>query len=246
MGAKFPLAVEIEINSDCNMACPYCPNSQAERVEKGRMDQDLFIEILSQLRSFEYSGRISYHFYNEPTLSPDLDLFVQLTREYLPQARIDLYSNGTLLDKNRIENLIQSGVDKFSLTKHFKANTASLEQALEEISPENRKKIRYQNFKDLSLTNRGGSLNLKVSNLKPPLSLPCFIPQCALVITVKGNVVPCYEDYFQKHTMGNIKTSHIIEIWNSKKFVDFRENLQLGLRDKWDVCKDCNNAWVIS
>ena len=107
MATKFPLAVEIEINSDCNMACPYCPNSKAERVEKGRMEKSLFIEILNQLKSIEYNGRISYHFYNEPTLSPDLEEFVSLTKEYLPNARIDLFSNATLLDKNKIATKIK-------------------------------------------------------------------------------------------------------------------------------------------
>lgn len=246
MGVKFSLAVEIEINSECNMACPYCPNSKAERVEKGRMDRSLYVEIMRQLRDINYEGRISYHFYNEPTLSPDLNEFVRLTREYLPKSRIELYSNGTLLDQPKIEQLIEDGVDRFALTKHFRANTDALESAMQNLPEDKRGKIRYQSFKDLSLTNRGGSLNLNVKNIKPPLTLPCFIPKCALVITVKGNVVPCYEDYFQKHVMGNVKDTHIIDIWNSERFVQFRENLGEGKRANWEVCKDCNNAWVIS
>lgn len=246
MATKFPLAVEIEINSDCNMACPYCPNSKAERVEKGRMEKSLFIEILNQLKSIEYNGRISYHFYNEPTLSPDLEEFVSLTKEYLPNARIDLFSNATLLDKNKIESLVEKGVDKFSLTKHFRADTKAFESALEEVSPENKGLIRYQTYKDITLTNRGGSLNIKNQNMKMPLTLPCFIPRCALVVTVKGNVVPCYEDYFQKHVMGNVKDTHLADIWNSDSYVNYRNKLGLGQRSEFDVCKDCNNSWVIS
>ncbi len=246
MASKFPLAVEIEINSDCNMACPYCPNSKAERVEKGRMDKSLFTEVLNQLKSINYNGRISYHFYNEPTLSPDLEEFVALTKQYLPDARIDLFSNATLLDKKKIDTLVEKGVDKFSLTKHFRADTKSFESALEEVSPENKNLIRYQTYKDIVLTNRGGSLNIKNKNLTAPLKLPCFIPQCALVVTVKGNVVPCYEDYFQKHVMGNVKEMHLVDIWNSDNYVNYRKKLSQGQRAEFDVCKDCNNSWVIS
>ena len=246
METKFPLAVEIEINSECNMACPYCPNSKAERVEKGRMEKSLFIKIMDQLKAIHFNGRISYHFYNEPTLSPDLEEFIKITREYLPQARIDLFSNGTLLNKNKIQSLISAGVDKFSLTKHFKADVEILENALEELKPEDRELIRYQNFKDIVLTNRGGSLNLKSKGLMPPLSLPCFIPKCAFVITLKGNVVPCYEDYFQKHVMGNVNEQSLVDIWNSPKYIEFRNVLGKGLRKDFEVCRDCKNSWVIS
>lgn len=246
MNVQFPLAVEIEINSDCNMACPYCPNSIAQRKEKGHMDKGLFVEILSQLKSFEYNGRISYHFYNEPTLSPHLTEYVKLTREFLPQARIDLYSNGTLLDKEKIEELCSAGVDKFSLTKHFKADTNALETALKDLPENTKERLRINSYKDLSLTNRGGSLQIKVKNHKAPLNLPCFIPNCAVVITVKGNVVPCYEDYFQKHVMGNVSENHLLDIWNSENYQQFRQKLKAGQRDLLEVCKDCNNAWVIS
>lgn len=246
MNVNFPLAVEIEINSDCNLACPYCPNSIAERKEKGHMDRSLFVEILSQLQSFQYSGRVSYHFYNEPTLSDQLVDYIKLTRQYLSKARIDLYSNGTNLDKAKIEELTTAGVDKFSLTKHFKSNTQTLEKAVQILPDEIKQRLQINSYKDIQLTNRGGALQIRVKDQKPPLRLPCFIPNCALVITVKGNVVPCYEDYFQKHVMGNVLKTHILDIWNSETYLEFRNTLKAGNRDLLDVCKTCNNAWIIS
>ena len=246
MNSPLPLAIEIEINSDCNMSCAYCPNSNSERVESGHMSEDLFLKILRELNVAEYRGRISYHFYNEPTLSPNLVKFVKLTREYLPEAFIDLFSNGTLLDNNKIEELIAAGVDKFTLTKHIGANIAAVEAAMETMAEHILKKIRLTGYKQIQLTNRGGLVKVKSQHHRAPLSLPCFIPRCALVITLQGNIVPCYEDYLQKNSMGNIQNHSIIEIWNSKKYVAFRERLKTGQRSTIDVCKSCNNAWIIS
>jgi radical SAM protein with 4Fe4S-binding SPASM domain len=233
---KFPLAVEIEINSDCNLSCSYCPNSKAERVEKGHMDKELFNTVLDQLASFSYDGRISFHFYNEPTLSPNLDEFIRLTKQKLPKAWLDLFSNGTSLDKDRIEYLSSLGIDKFTLTKHALSETPDHGDS---------KKIYLTHFRDLRLTNRAGSVPIK-SKQKPPLNLPCFIPDCAIVITVKGNVVPCYEDFFQKNVMGNIKDRHILDIWNSPKYQAFRETLKSGQRHLLEACKDCDNTRIIN
>jgi len=65
------------------------------------------------------------------------------------------------------------------------------------------------------------------------------------VITVKGNVLTCYEDYNQKNIMGNINDEHIKEIWLKEDYVKFRNDLKKGFRSKYEVCKTCNNMQVI-
>jgi len=210
------------------------------------MPRELFVKILEQLQDMNYGGRVSYHFYNEPTLSPNLDTFVKLTKEYLPTTRTELFSNGTLLNKARVEALAEDGIDKFTITKHFQAEIPELENDLAELTPSAAEKVRMRGYKELDLTNRGGSLSLRNPLHKPPLSLPCLIPHCAMVITVKGNVIPCYEDFYQKHVMGNVQTQSLFEIWNSEKYVNFRRRLRQGDRKSFDVCKDCNNSWVIN
>jgi radical SAM protein with 4Fe4S-binding SPASM domain len=242
-----PLAVEIEINDACNRTCAYCPNDEHERIEKGAMERDLFILLMTQLQDMGFRGRISYHFYNEPLFSKDLEDYVVLTKEYLPECRIDLFTNGTLLNQQRLESLIRCGVDKFTVTRHVNADLRDFEAALLAISPENRERIRYLTYKQVPLTNRGGTLaGVGPRSLKPPLKLPCFIPECTLVVTLKGNVIPCYEDYFQKHVMGNIREKHIRDIWTSAQYVYFRNQLKKGERAAFSVCQDCNNSMVIA
>lgn len=99
------MGVEIEINHDCNRTCAYCPNATTSRKNQGQMSEELFLVLMNQLRDIGYRGRISYHFYNEPLLSPNLDRFVALTREYLPACWIELYTNGILLDEPRLRTL---------------------------------------------------------------------------------------------------------------------------------------------
>ena len=105
--------------------------------------------------------------------------------------------------------------------------------------------IRKNTFRKLNFTNRGGTLE-NIGRKGPlPLSTPCFIPRSVMVITLKGNVVPCYEDFFQKHVMGNVFESSLLDIWNSEKYVQFREQLKKGNRSSFDVCNSCNNSLII-
>ena len=61
-----PAVIEIEINSNCNLSCSYCPNSLFDRKETGQMKWSTFTELVSQLKNNNYKGKIAFDFYNEP------------------------------------------------------------------------------------------------------------------------------------------------------------------------------------
>jgi radical SAM protein with 4Fe4S-binding SPASM domain len=237
-------AVEIEINSHCNKACSYCPNSAFERVEKGFISDELFLTILTQLRELDFKGKISFSFYNEPLLNKHLDSYVKLTKKYLPFSFIEIYTNGSLLTKQKIEDLLLSGVDLFTITRHEDVIGTKLEEILESLSKMEAEKIKYRKYNEINLTNRGGILNHLVNDKKTTF-LPCKIPEKVVSITLLGNVLPCFEDFFQKNIMGNVQDQHIKEIWNSKKYLEFRNNLKYGLRHKYETCANCSRLEVL-
>jgi radical SAM protein with 4Fe4S-binding SPASM domain len=211
-----------------------------ERKNQGQMSEELFLELLKQLQEIDYRGRISYHFYNEPLLSKNLERFVGLTKSYLPKCWIELYTNGTLLDEQRLRTLLSLGVDKFTVTKHHGSKDYPFEALLARLEPPVRARIKFQNYKQLVLTNRGGLVKVGKSEGKPPLGLPCLIPSTVVIVTVNGNIVPCFEDYNEENVMGNLREKSLMEIWNSEKYVRFRADLKAKKRFAYPVCKDCN------
>ena len=234
--------VEIEINHRCNKACSYCPNSVTERTEKGEMEPALFEKLMLDLRSFDYRGSISYEFYNEPMLAKNLLWFVETTRKYLPYSRIDFYTNGTLLNLEKFRKLTKLGVNKFIVTKHEGISNYLFYETFKNLTPEEKELVIYQTYKDLKMTNRGG---LVQAGPKEAAHLtPCYIPEFLIAVTVKGNVLPCFEDYHQLNVMGNIKESPLTDILNNSLFSNFRHDLRLGLRHKQDPCFNCNRTQV--
>jgi radical SAM protein with 4Fe4S-binding SPASM domain len=238
-------AVEIEINHGCNMACSYCPNSVDDRIEKGQMPAVVYSKIISELKSINYSGRISYSFYNEPMLSAQLEEYVALARQELPDVSIEIYSNGTLLTSERFRKLIKCGVTKFIITKHEDVNSNyEFDKTLNELSSDELKHLNYRSYRDIKLTNRGGMLK-NIGSETSTAFMPCHLPKQMLTITVKGNVIGCFEDFYQKNQMGNIMENSLMEIWKTPRYEEFRMNLSKGLRHKYEACKDCNRWEVL-
>jgi radical SAM protein with 4Fe4S-binding SPASM domain len=209
------------------------------------MSRELFTSLMEQLRDIGFQGRVSYHFYNEPMLSPDLDLFVGLTREYLPRAVIELYTNGLLLERKRFDELRSLGVDKFTVTRHHGVREFPFAQVYEKMELQDRERVRLLDYTDLELTSRGGILKVG-RRTGEALDLPCLIPSLLMVVTVNGNVLPCYEDFEERNVMGNLQRNSLVEIWNSPEYRGFRDSLKRRQRQAHAVCKTCNRQSLIS
>jgi radical SAM protein with 4Fe4S-binding SPASM domain len=234
--------VEIEINHRCNKACSYCPNSVTERSEKGEMEPALFEKIMLDLQAINYQGSISYEFYNEPMLAKNIYWFVETTRKYLPASRIDFYTNGTLLSLDAFRKLTDLGVNRYIVTKHEGITDYIFDKTYGEITAEEKKLVLYQTYQDLKMTNRGGLV--EAGPVGPANLVPCFIPEFLIAITVKGHVLPCFEDYHQINNMGNVGEMPLNEILNNSLFNTFRNDLRLGLRHKQNPCLKCNRTQV--
>lgn len=235
--------LEIEINHHCNRSCYYCPNAVAERKEKGEMAPELFIKLMEQLQSLSWKGCLSYQFYNEPLLSTNLNWFVETSRKYLPESFLQIYTNGTLLTSERFRTLRTLGIQKFIVTKHADVGPFEFDKTWAELTAEEKSVVEFKQHTDIRMTNRGGLVDAGPKSI-PPL-LPCHIPSFLAVITVKGNMLPCFEDFHQELVMGNIEETHIRDIWMSERYQTFRSNLKKGLRHLEGPCKKCNRLEVM-
>jgi radical SAM protein with 4Fe4S-binding SPASM domain len=61
------------------------------------------------------------------------------------------------------------------------------------------------------------------------------------VITVNGGIVPCCFDKDAKHTLGDVKKHKFSEIWKSKSYNIFRNQI-FSDRSQIDICKNCSEG----
>jgi radical SAM protein with 4Fe4S-binding SPASM domain len=112
-----PLFYSIEVTNVCNYTCKYCPQGSPDnhKPKKGRMDLNLFEDILKSISKLKPVAQIYLTGSGEPLLHPELEKFIAGSNRYgfIPSFS----SNGSLFTPERIKSLIHSG--KFSLTVDF-------------------------------------------------------------------------------------------------------------------------------
>jgi 2-deoxy-scyllo-inosamine dehydrogenase (SAM-dependent) len=194
------------------------------------MSDEIFLRTVEQLAEVGFAGRISYHLYNEPLLRTDLARLVAIVDARLPQALQLLNTNGDLLDDRRYTALREAGIDYFYVTRHSPGEY-----------PERPFQV-VQTWRDLTLTNRGGTLTELPTPTVAAQRTPCFAPSEMLIVSVTGDVLLCYEDAHREHIMGNIMATPLVDIWTSAKFREYRRRLEQGHRSVDDMCLKCSNV----
>jgi 2-deoxy-scyllo-inosamine dehydrogenase (SAM-dependent) len=224
---SWPIVVEIEVGVRCNRTCTYCPNSTVGSTSSSSfMEIDLFRRIITQLSEIDFSGRLSFHFYNEPLMRKDLEVLVAIARAALPLAHLVLYTNGDLLTDTRYQNLLEAGVDYFLVTRH---GGEPMKTRLHQ---------RVQFPRDLDLSGRAGT----VVGVIAPLRRACYAPTEMLIVTVNGDVVLCHEDARREVVIGNLGRSTIQDIWLGEEIGRFRQHLVQGRRkEAGSVCARCDH-----
>jgi len=116
---KTPFNVIIDTSERCNFQCKYCFRSDADKDKWGYaknnqlMEWDIFIKIVEQVKEFEDEIRqISLSGHGEPLCNrkiPDMVRYIKLQGIH---SRVSIHTNASLLDREFIDDLIDSDIDR--------------------------------------------------------------------------------------------------------------------------------------
>jgi len=115
---EFPLHLDIEVTSYCNLACPMCPRTH--RVEMGKwenrmMKLETFKKIIDE-GSKKGLKAINLNNFGESFYNKNIIKMIEYAKSK-GVLDIMLHTNGTVMDNNLAEKIIKSGLDRiiFSL-----------------------------------------------------------------------------------------------------------------------------------
>lgn len=114
--SPYPLLVDVELSSLCNLKCPMCytiSDAFKERVRPRLMDFALFKKIIDEIGSYVPALRLSYR--GEPTLHPR---FVECIR-YAKSAgigEVSFLTNGSRLTPDYFGQIMEAGADWITLS----------------------------------------------------------------------------------------------------------------------------------
>jgi len=255
-----PSLVNFETRTLCNSRCSFCPVSiQNEIREDTSMPLSLVKKVSKDLKAKNFKGILGFQLNNEPLIDKNIFDIIKITKDYLPDCRRKIITNGIKLTQDTAVRLIESGiniilVDNYSDKKRDEDRLRSIENFIKNKFPSVKIKIQYERFLTEVKNNRGGRIREdenKMSEIRdasliknPKADYPCYRPFSSLVITTDGTIgVCCYDVYFELN-IGNVNEGNVVDIWHNEKNNYIRENLKKGNRDFINVCKMCNAEFV--
>tara|TARA_B100000902_G_C27291617_1_gene907477 strand:- start:212 stop:1075 length:864 start_codon:yes stop_codon:yes gene_type:complete len=251
-GTDIPLPSLVEISNSgmCNRKCSFCPRSDPEYPDINEFFSDeLHTKLCSQLSDNGFEGVLAYAGFNEPLLHKGIYRHIKESKKYLPNARIEVITNGDVLNIKRIEKLIESGLTILSISAYDGPDQANEYQKMCEDAKlrEDQFIVRHrylppeENF-GINLTNRGGTMknaDYKINSLKSCLKESCYYPSYDFFVDYNGDVLMCSHDWAKKNILGNLAKQDFLDIWLSEKASLSRQKLYQANRS-FSPCNVCD------
>lgn len=97
LGGFAPIYWTIENVRGCNLRCGFCATTKFPVGEYHYMSEAVFTDTMKIIRDVSPNARIEFANAGEPTLHPKLYKLLEIGRKYLPNAQLDVITNGTKL-----------------------------------------------------------------------------------------------------------------------------------------------------
>jgi radical SAM protein with 4Fe4S-binding SPASM domain len=111
-----PSQLAIETVNYCNAKCIMCPSQKMKR-QKGIMDTEVHRKIIDNVADTDSPiSSISHAGLGEPLLDKKLADKIRYEKEIFKKAKVMVYTNAGLLDKERSSQIISSGLDILNIS----------------------------------------------------------------------------------------------------------------------------------
>lgn len=251
-GKKLPLMSVVEISNSgmCNRKCSFCPRSDPDYLDVNEfISKRLHTKIFKELNEVNYKGMVIYSGYVEPLLDKRIYECIAEAREFLPEAQIELITNGDVLNVERTKKLFKAGLSTILVSvydgpeeeKNFYKICGEANLTKDQYVIRNRYMSEENNF-GLNISNRSGTLNnaeYKIPPLKKSLKAKCNYPSYTFFIDYNGDVQMCSHDWAKKYILGNVSKEKIKDIWFDKKYMFARKKL-LNADRNFNPCNKCD------
>jgi len=247
-----PSVIEVSETGTCNRVCSFCPRSAPDFQDiKKFISEDLIIKLSQELSSYDYGGIFLFSGFVEPMLDKNIYNLVHVVRSNLPKAKIEMVTNGDVLNEQRTKELFRAGLSTLLVSIYDGKKEADAMQKLLQNSGLNEEqfKVRHRYLPEsksfgITLSNRSGMMDnaeYVIPSLKEPMKKPCYYPHYTFFMDYTGEVLICSHDWGKKLVVGNLCNENFIDIWCNQKFTLARKNLYNANRN-FAPCNKCDVA----
>ena len=266
----FPLNIDIEVSSKCQLQCDHCFRQYVDIGENNFMPLDMYKKIVHECGQ-EGLFTLKFSMRGEPLLHPDIVEMVSYAKEQ-GIKEVWINTNGGLITDKLAYDLIEAGVDWITMSFDGLGKMyESIRKPLKYEESLSKLRILRQVRDDLKANtllnvqtiwsavedDPDGYVNLMKSivdrvaynpdmNFKEYILIPdddfiCPRLWQRICITSRGNYLKCPSDFQMEDTLGNVKDYSVKEAWDILQ--EKQRQLHLaGLKKESDVCNKCHHG----
>lgn len=231
----------IEINpiEICNRKCYFCPRVFDEYQNRSlKISKETVSKIACDLHYIQYTGRVGFVGYGEPTLHKQLPELIRTIAMVQTIQWIEVNTNGDFLTREKILEYKEAGCTNITVSMYDKDISDILYYMADGIDIEIVPRHCYPSKFELSLVNRNEIYKEKeILNIKRN----CYIPAYKMFIDWNGDILICSEDWRRVSKLDNVLNTSIKDIWlNNPKLRHYRKNLFQANRAQCNPCNKCD------
>ena len=235
-------SVNLEITSLCNMSkehCTQCPNAwRMENFGQTNIKTEVIERFFKELNGYGYTGLTAFHSYNEPLMDKRIYDICATHKELCPDAKIEILSNGRLMDNDVAVRLLKLGVDQIAISAY---EDSTYQRLVDIFAPLRHEHPNCKFFVTRQiLDDRMHMYGWKTRAEKGlPTIQTCNRVKEQLVVTATGELQVCCYEWKKEMQFGNIKENTLTEILEKSDFLSIRDDLIKGYRDNYHPCDRC-------
>ncbi len=266
--SDFPLHVDIETSSKCNMSCPMCFRKNLK--ESGQMDWETFCKVVDECKEMGiYSIRLSWR--GEALTHPRIFDMIEYSIEKIPN--VSFLTNTFLVTEKVADFLVDVGLsyigcsfdgigsiynrirspakfeESYENLRYLKSRRDKLGRAKPRIrvcsiwpAVSNDPQAYYDRMSKVSDL-------IVVNNYKnfsaPPAPIPDFVcqyPWERLIVAFNGRVQCCTGWNSDDISLGNVAEKSLCEMWHGDKLNRLRSLHREGRRLELESCSICRHG----
>lgn len=268
----FPLNVDIEVSSKCQIRCDHCFRQYMNIGENDFMPLDMYKNIVSECGR-EGLFTLKFSMRGEPLLHPDIVEMVRYAKEQ-GIKEVWINTNGGMITEKLAHDLIKSGTDWITMSfdglgETYEAIRTPLkyEESLRKLKTLRRLRdelkantlLNVQTIWSAIKDDPDGyvrlmkgivdrvaynpDMNFKEYILIPDDAFVCPRLWQRICITSKGNYLKCPSDFQMEEILGNVSDYSVKEAWDTLQ--EKQRQLHLAGRKKESaVCNKCHHGAI--
>ena len=202
-----------------------------------------------ELKELNFDGQVCMFSANEPFLDPNIIERIKYAKVNLPNAKINITSNGTMLNLDKflasIDYLDELIINNYTIERKVHDNLVEIVEyckAHPEKGYQEKIQIRVRRI-DEKLSSRAG----KAPNRKEFFDVSghsCALPYQEMIISPDGKVKLCSNDTLGDCILGDVSSESLVDVWYGERFNNIREKLFNGRHD-FEMCSKCDFFYII-